>query len=144
MLITYNTNQPERQNIRAPGIIVSTFGKGRVVYFPAGVDKAMFFYPDTYIRQLLANACRWAAADVPPLVEVEGPLLLAATFRRQLGKGGLRRPLAQRPQLLRPPFDLSKARAPAQRAAKVLGLSEPIRVARHVAGARRGDSAVRH
>ena len=68
-------------------MIASTFGKGRVVYFPAGVDKAMFFYPDTYIRQLLTNACRWAASDMPPPVEVEGPLVLAATFRRQPQQG---------------------------------------------------------
>ena len=71
---------------RYPALIVSTFGQGRVAYFPAGVDKAMFFYPDTYLRQLLANACRWAAADVPPPIEVEGPLLLSATFRKQPSK----------------------------------------------------------
>ncbi len=87
VLMTYNVNQPELQRVRHPAIIASTFGKGRVVYFPAGVDKAMFFYPDTYIRQLLTNACRWAASDVPPPVEVEGPLVLAATFRRQPQQG---------------------------------------------------------
>jgi hypothetical protein len=87
VLMTYNVNQPDVQNVRHPALIVSNFGKGRVVYFPAGVDKAMFFYPDTYIRELLANACRWAAAEAPPPVEVEGPLLLSATFRRQPQKG---------------------------------------------------------
>jgi hypothetical protein len=66
-----------------PAILTSTFGKGRVVYFPAAVDKGMFFYPDTYMRQMLANACRWAAGDDAPPVEVEGPLMLATTFRRQ-------------------------------------------------------------
>jgi hypothetical protein len=87
VLMTYNVSQPELQRVRHPALIASTFGKGRVVYFPAGVDKAMFFYPDTYIRQLLANACHWAAGDVPPPVEVEGPLVLAATFRRQPQQG---------------------------------------------------------
>ena len=59
------------------------YGQGRVVYFPASVDKGMFFYPDTYMRQMLANAPRWAARDVPPPVEVDGPLILTTTFRRQ-------------------------------------------------------------
>lgn len=54
-----------------------------MVYFAAAVDKGMFFYPDAYMRQMPANACRWAARDVPPPVEVEGPLILAATFRYQ-------------------------------------------------------------
>ena len=51
------------------------------MYFPASVDKGMFFYPDTYMRQMLANAVRWAAHDVPPPVEVAGPLILTTTFR---------------------------------------------------------------
>jgi len=83
VLSTYALNVPDGAKNRKPAIIASSFGKGRVVYFPAGVDKAMFFYPDSYMRQLLANACRWAAGDDPPSVEVEGPLLLATTFRRQ-------------------------------------------------------------
>jgi len=83
VLMTYNLNTPEAASARHAALITSTFGKGRVVYFPAGIDKAMFFYPDTYMRQLLANACRWAAGDEPPPVEVAGPLILAATFRRQ-------------------------------------------------------------
>ena len=35
---------------------------------------------------MLANAVRWAARDVPPPVEVEGPLILTTTFRRQPDK----------------------------------------------------------
>ena len=34
-------------------------------------------------NRVLANAARWVARDVPPPVEVEGPLILTATFRRQ-------------------------------------------------------------
>jgi len=30
-----------------PAIICSEYGQGRVVYFPASIDKGMFFYPDT-------------------------------------------------------------------------------------------------
>ena len=44
-----------------PRSSVSEFGKGRVVYFAAAVDKGMFFYPDAYMRQMLANAVRWCA-----------------------------------------------------------------------------------
>ncbi|MBL9125977.1 MAG: beta-galactosidase trimerization domain-containing protein, partial [Planctomycetaceae bacterium] len=81
-IATYQTNIPPSPD-QHPAIVVSEFGAGRVVYLPAAFDKAMFFYPDSYIRQVLANACRWAAGDDAPPVEVEGPLLLATTFRRQ-------------------------------------------------------------
>jgi hypothetical protein len=65
-----------------PAAIVSQVGKGRVVYFPAGVDKAMFFYPAAYLRQLVRNACDWAA-NAPPPLEVVAPYILATTFRAQ-------------------------------------------------------------
>lgn len=65
-----------------PATVVSTAGKGRVVYFPAAVDKALFFYPEPYQRELLRNACDWAAGAPPP-VEVRGPYMLATTFRVQ-------------------------------------------------------------
>ena len=84
VLATYNVaGPPERARNRHPAVIASGYGKGRVVYFPASVDKGMFFYPDAYMRQMLHLAARWAARDVPPPFEVDGPLLLTATFRRQ-------------------------------------------------------------
>ena len=46
----------------------------------------MFFYPDAYMRQLLHLAAKWAARDVPPSMEVEGPLILTSTFREQVEK----------------------------------------------------------
>src|SRR5262249_42618862 len=53
----------------------------------------MFFYPDTYMRQMLANACLWASNGARPSVEVDGPLILAAAFRRQrLREGSSGRP----------------------------------------------------
>jgi hypothetical protein len=82
VLALYRLNDPVKGQKRHPAIIASEHGVGRVVYFPASVDKAMFFYPDAYQRQMLANACRWAAREAPP-VEVEGPLVLTCTFRRQ-------------------------------------------------------------
>ena len=86
VLASYTSEDPALRGRRLPAFHVSTFGAGRVVYFAAGVDKAMFFYPDGYLRSLIANACRWAAGAVPPPVEVSGPLILTATFRRQPGK----------------------------------------------------------
>jgi hypothetical protein len=83
VLATFRRNVAGGEIERLPAVIASEFGKGRVVFFPAGVDKAMFFFPNTYMRQLLANAVRWTARDVPPPLEVRGPLLLAATFRTQ-------------------------------------------------------------
>lgn len=73
----------EKEPIERPAVVTSTFGNGRVVYLAAGIDKAMFFYPDSYQRALIVNACRWAAADASPPFEVTGPLLLASTFRHQ-------------------------------------------------------------
>lgn len=52
VIATYGVSDPEKGKRRHPAIIASEHGKGRVVYFPASVDKAMFFYPDTYERQL--------------------------------------------------------------------------------------------
>jgi hypothetical protein len=83
VLATYTSEDPRLSGRRLPAVMVAGFGQGRAVYFPAGVDKAMFFYPDGYQRRLIAGACRWAAHGASPPLEVEGPLILAATFRRQ-------------------------------------------------------------
>ncbi len=83
VISTFNCNDPSKGASRCPAIIASTYGKGRVVYFPASVDKAMFFYPDTYQREMLANACFWASGDRKPPFEVEAPLILTTTFRTQ-------------------------------------------------------------
>ena len=83
VISTYNTNDPKTNTKRFPAIITSEHGKGRVVFFAASVEKAMFFYPDTYMRQMLANAVKWAAHDEKPLAEVEGPLMLTSTYRTQ-------------------------------------------------------------
>jgi hypothetical protein len=83
VLATYTSEDPALRGRELPAILVSEFGAGRIAYFAAGVDKAMFFYPDGACRRLLANACRWAAGSVPSPLEVKGPLILTATFRRQ-------------------------------------------------------------
>jgi hypothetical protein len=73
----------ENKEAAFPGMIASSYGQGRVVYLPAELDQAMFFYPNTYIGAMLVNAVKWVSQDAKPPVEVEGPLILAATFRRQ-------------------------------------------------------------
>ncbi|HVK11632.1 MAG TPA: hypothetical protein VM597_22870 [Gemmataceae bacterium] len=84
VLATFNVAGPaEKARARHPAVIASEYGKGRVVYFPASVDKGMFFYPDAYMRQMLHLAARWAARDAAPPLGVDGPLILTATFRRQ-------------------------------------------------------------
>lgn len=70
-----------------PAIIASEYGQGRVVYFAASADKAMFFYPDPAFRRMLINACRWSAGNDLPPVEVDGPLVLQTTVRRQPAEG---------------------------------------------------------
>jgi len=84
VLATYNVAAPAKKpRARHPAIIASEYGNGRVVYLPASVDKGMFFYPDAYMRQVLFLASKWAARDVVPPFEVDGPLILTATFRQQ-------------------------------------------------------------
>jgi uncharacterized membrane protein len=67
---------------RKPAVIASTFGKGKVVYFAASIDQFYYTYCGPYARKMLVNAMRWVAKR-PPVVEVEAPLLVRATFFRQ-------------------------------------------------------------
>lgn len=83
VLANFQLAAPKDGSKQHPAVLASERGQGRVVYFPASFDKGMFFYPDGYMRALLANACQWCAKDVLPPLEVHGPLVLATTFRRQ-------------------------------------------------------------
>ena len=69
-----------------PAIVTRQFGKGRVVYFAAGLDHAYYSYAYPYQRVLLANAIRWAANGTPP-VEVEAPRCVHSTVFRQAKDG---------------------------------------------------------
>jgi hypothetical protein len=72
-----------------PGVVVRTFGKGRVVYFAAGVDAALWSYGYPYQRRLVSRAIQWAAgADFP--IKIEAPMCVQATFFEQ-DDGGARR-----------------------------------------------------
>ncbi len=83
----FTTTDATRAGQQYPAIIASQYGQGRVVYFAASADKAMFFYPDPAFRRMLINACLWSAGNTPPPVEVDGPLVLQTTVRRQPAEG---------------------------------------------------------
>jgi len=80
-LVLMSTN--ENTATASPGLIAGNYGEGRVAYIPAGLDQAMFFYPNTYIGAMLVNATKWAAGESKPPLETDGPLMLAVTYRRQ-------------------------------------------------------------
>jgi hypothetical protein len=67
-------------------IVSRHHGRGRVVYFAAGLDAAYYLYPYPYQRLVLAEAMRWAAASPPP-VEVAAPMCVQATVMRQRRDG---------------------------------------------------------
>jgi hypothetical protein len=67
-------------------LMTSNYGKGRVAYSAIGLDQAMFFYPNSFISQMLVNATKWVAGDAKPPVETDAPLILAVTYRRQPAK----------------------------------------------------------
>ncbi len=53
---------PEGSREPFPAVAVGEFGKGRVVYFAAGVDAALYSYAFPYQRVILSRAVQWAAA----------------------------------------------------------------------------------
>jgi hypothetical protein len=82
--------KPEGANQESfPAVVARTFGKGRVVYFAAGVDAALWSYAYPYQRRLLARALEWAARE-PVAVSVKAPMCVQATYFTQVDKGGRR------------------------------------------------------
>lgn len=65
-----------------PGVVTHEYGKGRVVYLPAGFDAAYYLYSYPYQRLILRHAIQWAAAGPPPLT-VDAPMCVHATLLRQ-------------------------------------------------------------
>ncbi len=65
-----------------PAAVLRTFGKGRVAYFAAALDAALWGYAYPYQRRLLARAIGWAARSPAP-VEVRAPLCVQATSFHQ-------------------------------------------------------------
>lgn len=72
-----------------PAAIVRTFGQGRVVYFAAGLDAAMWSYSFPYQRRLLTRALEFAAGE-PFAIAVQAPMCVQATFFEQADTQGRR------------------------------------------------------
>jgi hypothetical protein len=81
--------KPEGAAEAVPGVVVRPFGKGRVVYFAAGVDAAMWSYSYPYQRRMMGRAIEWAAGG-PFSIRVEAPMCVQATFFEQSDPAGRR------------------------------------------------------
>ncbi len=73
---------PEGSREPFPAVAVGEFGKGRVVYFAAGVDAALYSYAFPYQRVILSRAVQWAANEKYP-IEVKAPMCVQSTFWKQ-------------------------------------------------------------
>ena len=70
------------QSVTCPGVIETTYGKGKVVYIPADISWAFFRYGHDFLGRIMELALRDAAAGPPP-VEVEAPMAVQAMTHRQ-------------------------------------------------------------
>lgn len=80
---------PDGESRQLPGIVARQFGKGRVVYFAAGLDAAMWSYAYPYQRRMLARSLAWAARAPAPIA-VKAPMCVQATCYRQADRNGRR------------------------------------------------------
>lgn len=69
-----------------PGVVSRTYGKGRVVYFAAGLDSGYYLYAYPYQRLTLKHAIDWAASAPSP-VRVEAPMCVHSSLLRQTKAG---------------------------------------------------------
>ncbi|WP_373653022.1 ThuA domain-containing protein [Schlesneria sp. DSM 10557] len=65
-----------------PAVVTRTHGKGRVVYFAAGLDAGYYLYAYPYQRLVLAHAIQWAASAPQP-VTIKAPMCVHSTVMRQ-------------------------------------------------------------
>jgi hypothetical protein len=72
-----------------PAVVTHQYGKGRVVYFAAGLDSAYYLYAYPYQRLVLQHAIEWAADQAPP-IKVDAPMCVHATLMRQANSGAPR------------------------------------------------------
>ena len=72
-----------------PAAVLRTFGKGRVAYFAAAIDAALWSYAYPYQRRLLARALEWSAAKPAPIA-VTAPMCVQATYFTQAEEAGRR------------------------------------------------------
>jgi hypothetical protein len=70
--------------IRQPGVLVREVGQGRVVYFPADIDRTFWEVLDVDLGKLLRNAVVWATNEPAPVtVEGNGVLDLSVWSQKQ-------------------------------------------------------------
>jgi hypothetical protein len=81
--------KPEGSDKPLPAVVLRRFGEGRVVYFAAAVDAALWSYAYPYQRRLFARALEWAARAERPM-SVTAPLCVQVTYWRQADKDGRR------------------------------------------------------
>jgi hypothetical protein len=72
-----------------PAIVTQQYGKGRVVYFAAGLDAGYYLYPYPYQRLALKHAITRAANESPP-IQVMAPMCVHSTIMRQQTDTGSR------------------------------------------------------
>lgn len=72
-----------------PAVLTRTYGKGKVVYFAAGLDAGYYLYAYPYQRLALRHATEWAAPTPAP-VKVQAPMCVHATVMRQKKPGAER------------------------------------------------------
>jgi hypothetical protein len=66
-----------------PAILTRNHGKGRVIYFAAGLDAGYYLYPYPYQRVAIADAIRRAAGPIPPPATIEAPMCVHSSVMRQ-------------------------------------------------------------
>jgi len=67
---------------KLPAVISRTHGKGRVVYFAAGLDAGYYLYAYPYQRLVLKHATCWAAS-APHSISITAPMCVHSTTMRQ-------------------------------------------------------------
>lgn len=77
---------PEGTNTSLPAVVLRQIGKGRVVYFAAGVDAALWSYAYPYQRRLFVRAMEWAAQRPVP-ISITAPMGVQAAFFTQENRG---------------------------------------------------------
>lgn len=80
---------PEAGAQTLPAGVIRTLGKGRVIYYPIGIDAANYAYAFRYARVLLRRSIEWAAGETFP-IQVRAPMCVQATFFNQSDSKGQR------------------------------------------------------
>jgi hypothetical protein len=83
------TMTPEGGREAVPAMMARSYGKGKVLYFAAAVDAALWTYAYPYQRLLLARALEWAARGPAP-IQVKAPLCVQTTHFVQTDQAGER------------------------------------------------------